>query len=148
MRRRLALTVSLLLFGAVLAPLTWAAGDDSYPLSSYPMFSHGRTSSEASITHVVAVGRMGERMVVPPHEIASSTVMQTLVTIQRSVDAGPASTKRFCRDIAKRLAASNDPRLRDSIAIEIETARIDAIAYLGGNTTPLTRTLHARCKRP
>lgn len=146
--RWIALCVSTLLLGAVLVPLTWDAGVDSFPLSSYPMFSHGRTSSESSITHVVAIGADGTRTLVPPHEVASSAVMQTLVTIQQSVHAGPASARRFCREIAERLTRSNDARLRASVSIEIETARIDSIRYLAGDTEPLSRELHARCKLP
>lgn len=142
------LLVSALVLAAVLAPLTWDVGEDSFPLSSYPMFSHGRTSSEASITHVVAVGLDGSRTIVPPQEVASSAVMQTLVTIQASVHAGPASAKRFCREVAGRLTRSAHPKLRAAASVEIETARIDSIRYLGGDTEPLSRTLHARCKTP
>lgn len=146
--RSIALCVSMLMLGAVLVPLSWDAGVDSFPLSSYPMFSHGRTSSESSITHVVAIGADGTRTVVPPHEVASSAVMQTLVTIEQSVHAGPASARRFCREIAERLTHSNNSQLRASVSVEIETARIDSIRYLAGDTEPLSRALHARCQLP
>lgn len=139
---------SVVMLGAVMSPLVWSAGADSFPVSSYPMFSHGRSSSEASITHVVAIAENGARTIVPPGEVASSAVMQTLITIQESVHAGPASTKRFCRDIARRLADSSRVELRNAVSVEIETARIDAVRYLGGDTAPIERTLHARCKRP
>ncbi len=146
--RWFALAVSTLVLGAVLVPLTWDAGEDSFPISSYPMFSHERTSSESLITHVVAIAADGTRTPVPPHEVASSAVMQTLVTIQQSVHAGPASARRFCREIAQRLTRSEDAELRASVSVEIETARIDSIRYLGGDRTPLSRELHAHCRVP
>lgn len=145
MKRGLSVLFSTVVLGAVLLPLTWPAGEDSFPFSSYPMFSHGRTSSIADITHVVAIDASGQRTIVPPHEVASSAVIQTLVTIQDSVHAGPKAAKRFCREVAARLKHSNDATLRQATHVEIETTRVDSIAYLAGSTTTLGRTLHARC---
>lgn len=146
MPRWLPILFSVLVLGAVLAPLLRHPDDDSYPLSTYPMFSHGRATPETSVTHVVAVGADGARMIVPPAEIVSAEVLLSQVTIARAVDGGPASARRFCQEIADRITHSRDAKLRAADHVEVETTLIDAIRYLGGDETPIDTKTHARCR--
>jgi len=146
MSRGLAVLFSVLVLGAVLAPLLRHPDDDSYPLSTYPMFSHGRASPVTSVTHVVAVDAAGARTMVPPIEIISAEVLLAQVTIARAVNAGPASARRFCMDVADRITRSRDPKLRATDHVEVETTVVDAVRYLAGDQTPIERTVHARCR--
>lgn len=146
MNRWFATLFSVLVLGAVLAPLLRHPDDDSYPLSTYPMFSHGRASPETYVTHVVAVDSAGVRTMVPPVEIVSAEVLLAQVTIARAVAAGPASARRFCQEVADRIQHSRDPKLRAADHVEVETTLIDAIRYLGGDETPIERKTHARCR--
>ena len=50
---------------AVLLPLAGDPRADSFPFSTYPMFS-GRQSSEATIPHAVVIDAGGERSPLPP----------------------------------------------------------------------------------
>lgn len=58
--RALAYVVSLLALGLVLSPLLRHPDEDSFPLSTFPMFSHERPR-RMTLTHAVGVDAQGER---------------------------------------------------------------------------------------
>lgn len=147
MRSVAAVAFSVVVLGAVLSPLHRHPDDDDYPLSTYPMFSHGRDTPETHVTHVVAIDAQGTRTNVPPRVVISGEVLQAQVAIRSAVEAGPHATRRFCNEVAARVGVADDPQLRASTHVEVETTLIDAIAYLGGDETPIARTVHARCRR-
>ena len=121
---------------------------DSYPLSTYPMFSRprGRTNT---VTSALAI--RGEREVkVPPEYVANAETMQAFRTLSTAVMAGGRAAEQLCQAIAGRLPAASDPALASAARVELITESVDAIDYLAGRAKPERRRVHARCavKRP
>ena len=82
--------VSFVLLGATLSPLARHPDDDSFPLSTYPMFSHERPR-ELVMVHALGLDAQGERMPLPPMISAGNReVLQSMATLQQAVSAGRA----------------------------------------------------------
>src|SRR5690606_23790638 len=94
-----AYVTSLVLLGAVAWPMFRSPPADSYPLSSYPMFSRARPPF-ADIEHVVAVSRDGSRRPVPPSRVASGEVLQAKVAIARTLAGGRRAARALCTEVA------------------------------------------------
>lgn len=135
--------VSALLLAAVLAPLAWPPGRDSFPLSPYPMFARPRPRV-ATIPHVVARMADGRALVVPPEHLGTDEVMQAFVTVQRAVARGPAAALRLCRRVAASVAT--DPAFAGLRAVEVRTDAFDVLAYFTTSRRPLRGRTHARCR--
>src|SRR5690349_16788454 len=107
MRRRLATVVSVAAIGVVLAP-AWIERD-SYPLSTYPMFSYRRERVEIVDT-AVGYDVTGARVRLTPTLIAGgSEVIHAAVTVSTAIVRG--DTDVLCAEIAAR-AAARKPALR------------------------------------
>ena len=133
--------VCVLVLAATLWPLTWPRGRDSFPLSSYPMFSRKLPTATFSSQYTVAVDGDGGRHHLPPEMIANEEVLQASVVLRRAVHtrrAGP-----LCREVARRVAASS--RFRQATVVKIVTGRHDAVAYLRGSDRVGDEKVHARC---
>jgi hypothetical protein len=128
---------------AVLSPLLTHA-DDSFPISTYPMFARPRGQP----TLYAAIGRAadGSERRLAPSLIGSAEVLQAKVLITRSVEQGPAATQAFCRGVAARVASSSSAaELRD---VEIVRRRYDPIAYFVNGPAPLEQELVQSCPVP
>jgi DNA-binding transcriptional LysR family regulator len=115
---------------------------DSFPLSDYPMFSHGLASPEFTLSH--ALGVRADESTVPLSPMVSSAnreVLQSMMTIHNAVADGRAIS--FCHEVAARVAESSD--LDDVARVRIVTSRFDSVAYFESGPEPLERTLHAEC---
>lgn len=132
--------VSIAFIAAVAAPMFGPTRSDSFPLSTYPMFS-GRQSPEANIPHAIAVSHDGERSVLPPSAIFNDEVIQAIQTLRQAIAAGTEATLDLCEQIAARAGP-------DAARVEIVTDRYNAIDYFRGDKTPLASTLHAECEVP
>src|SRR5690606_8394838 len=86
MSRPRAYFFGLTIIAAVAYPVTFAPGEDSFPLSSYPMFSYRR--ERPTIYFARAIGADGEERRVPPELVGSSEVMQAAVTVRRAIQGG------------------------------------------------------------
>ena len=139
-----AYVLSSVLLLAMLAPAFRDPADDSFPFSTFPMFSRARKRTEA-VTSALAVSADGTETVVPAAYIANSEPMQAVATLQRTVSAGRKSAGVLCSGIAERLAHSDDPRLAGAKQVLITTRDVDAIAYLAGHTESSGGKVHARC---
>ncbi len=135
------LAVVLIVVGVV--PL--ALDRDSFPLSTYPMFSSRRTTAEpvdtaVGITADGSVARLSPTMIAGTDEIIIATV-----TVGKALADGTAA--ELCSDIAGRISGSNltsgEGRI---VAVEVVTERFDAVQWYDGDRTPLQRTVHARCE--
>ena len=93
--------ISVVLAGAVALPQVGLVQDDSFPVSTYPMFAARRTA-EVTISHAVAVDVDGTRRAVSPGAVANLEVMQAFETVRQAVRQGPAATQRLCERIATR----------------------------------------------
>jgi hypothetical protein len=148
--RTLAYAISALALGAVLYPARFHPSDrkhDSFPLSTYPMFSRNKPRT-ARLTRVVALGPEGDEHAIPPELVAGGEAMQAMRTIRKSVRGGPKQARAFCGAIAGRVAHSALPELAHVRYIVLDTIKVDSVAFLSGRRTPLAREEHVRCVVP
>lgn len=129
-----------LVLALLLWPLNWQEGEDSFPLSPFPMFASGRHEPVLDVHHALRVLPDGTRQPLPPRLTGNGTVMQSAATLQRVVHDQRAA--EFCRALADRLAE----RRIAAEAVEIATSRFDVVRYFLQDPTPLSRQVHARCR--
>ena len=141
MRRVYASIVSVVFVIAVLLPVLGDSRSDSFPLSTYPMFS-GLKDSTASIDHVVGVAGDGSRTVLPPESVANDEVLQARAIIRQAVRQGPDATEKLCRQAALWVYESRWEKIE---TVEVTTDRFDSLAYFDGDKSPTSSVLHARC---
>ena len=130
---------------AVVWPAFLSPRDDNFPLSTYPMFSHGRRSPDAKVAHAVAVAPRGRRRVPPPALVASEEIMQTFVSTQRAVRSGRAP--ELCRRVAARLASAGEEWSAFE-EVQVRTDWYDAVRYFSDSPRPNRSKVHARCPIP
>lgn len=128
---------------AVLLPLAGDPRADSFPLSTYPMFS-GRQSAEATIPHAVVIDAAGERSALPPVAVANDEVIQAFETLRQAVRQGPEATARLCARAADWYAGRHEGPAR----VEIVSDTYDAVAYFDGDRQPVATEVHASCEAP
>ena len=137
--RARAYLVSMAFAAAVALPVLGSTESDSFPLSTYPMFS-GRQSAEADIPHAIAITDGGERRILPPDAVLNDEVIQAFETLRQAIADGPEETQALCERIAARAGRSGD------VSVQIVTDRYDAIRYFEGDEEPLRSTVHASCE--
>lgn len=135
---------SATLIVAVALPLFQGSMGDSYPLSTYPMFSHPR--ERPWLMRARGIDREGRVVVLSPRHIANDEVMQATVTVARAIALGPATSQELCRSIAGRVAASAGGRKIEWI--ELLAEQHDPVAYFthAGPPRPLAVHRYVRCK--
>jgi hypothetical protein len=131
---------------AMLGPPLRRPPVDSYPLSTYPMFSsdRGRLSSVAT---VVGVGADGAVRRLSPHLIGGNDeVMLSVQTVADAVRAGADRSGQLCHQVAERVGGSG---LGDELVeVVVRTEVHDAVDHFAGDRTPLEVEDHARCEVP
>lgn len=128
---------------AVLSPLV-TAQPDSFPISTYPMFSRSRGSPV--IDAVVGVSGNGADRPLPPSLIASGEVLQTKALIARAVQHGRAGMAELCGEVAQRVAATE---LAGTLrAVAIVRRRYDPLRYFLVGPSPLEREQLFECALP
>ena len=138
MRRRVASVVSVVAIVAVLLP-AWIERD-SYPLSTYPMFSY-RRDRVAVVDTAVGYETTGRRVRLTPTIIAGgSEVIHAAVTVSTAMAQG--DTDALCREMAAR-ARSRRPAL---VRIEVVSETHDVITYFEDDWTPVSVVVHASCE--
>lgn len=135
-------TAALLLL--MLAPLLRRPPVDSFPLSTYPMFSWGRHDARTAVERAVGVDSRGGRRPIPPRLVGSEEVLQAKATLAQSIRQGARAARALCRGIASRVAAQDG--YADVVAVEIRTDTFDAVAFFEGQEAPIDSKLHATCK--
>ncbi|WP_437726722.1 hypothetical protein [Sorangium sp. So ce861] len=128
----------------MLAPLFRRPPVDSFPLSTYPMFSWGRHDARTTVERAVGVDSRGERRPIPPRLVGSEEVLQAKATLAHSIRQGARAARALCRGVAARVA--EDDRYADVVKVEIRTDTFDAVAFFDGHETPIDSKLHASCK--
>ena len=141
MRRVQAYIVTVVIVIAVMLPVFGDPRNDSFPFSTYPMFS-GLKDSTASIDHVVGVAGDGSRTVLPPESVANDEVLQARATIRQAVRQGPDAAERLCQQAAVWVYESRWEKIE---TVEVLTDRFDTLAYFNGDKSPMSSVLHARC---
>jgi hypothetical protein len=145
--RLYAAAVSIALLAAVLYPVLRDPEDDSFPLSTYPMFARNRPRV-ARVNAALALGRGGTETALSPLLIGSPETMQAIRILNRSVQAGGKTARALCRAIAARVAKNADPELTGTRQIALVSETIDVLEYAGGVRAPRDRQVHARCGIP
>jgi hypothetical protein len=141
--RALGAVVSIALIAATLYPVTLHPYDDSFPLSTYPMFASPRKTT-IDINYVVGFSQRGDvRWHVPPSVIGSSEVLQAKQIVDRAVGGGPPKMRELCERIARRVRAGRS----DIAYVAIVFGRHDAVDYLVRGVRGTERELH-RCTVP
>jgi hypothetical protein len=133
--------------GLIVAVASPAFGDpprDSYPLSTYPMFSQKRRAPLLYFAEGVTAG--GRPVRLPPDIVANTEVMQAVASVKRAVLGGEEASEQFCAAAAKRVAASADHA--EVVRVELVGAVFDPIAYFVNGAEPAERTVHHRCSVP
>ncbi len=134
-----AYALTLILVGLVASPLAGAFANDSFPISTYPMFATVR-SSETHLSHVMLVSPDGDERVAPPSAIANDDVLQVQETVLQALDEGPLATVALCERVARRVAGSG------VVSVQVVTSTFDAILYYQRDREPISRQVHATCE--
>jgi hypothetical protein len=143
-RRAYAYGVTAAFLLLMLAPLFRRPPVDSFPLSTYPMFSWGRHDARTAVERAVGVDSRGGRRPIPPRLVGSEEVLQAKATLAQSIRQGARAARALCRGIASRVAAQDG--YADVVAVEIRTDTFDAVAFFEGQEAPIDAKLHATCK--
>ena len=117
---------------------------DSYPLSTYPMFSSER--GQPLIHQVVFVDRAGQRVPLPPRLVANGETLQAAASIERAADEGRAALWTLCRKVAEQVRLEDE--FTSARSIEIRSVRYDPIGYFEHGKQPLESKRLERCRVP
>ncbi len=140
-RRIWAYGFSAVVLIAVLLPVFGDPRSDSFPLSTYPMFS-GRQSPNVNIAHVIGFTSAGERVILPPDAVGNDEVVQAFETSRRAAAAGAEESLALCMDAAQWASEHR----RDAVTFALITDSFDAIQYFDGETEPRNTFVHAECR--
>src|SRR5688572_21582308 len=140
MRRAWAYVVSVAVLALVFSPVLRPSQRDSFPLSTYPMFSYDR-GRESALPTAVGVTVEGQLRRLSPELISGGyEPVRAFATVEASIANG--DTPELCREIAARTSRS---RSTDLVAIEVVTEVHDVVAWFEGQEEPSQRIVHARC---
>ncbi|MDA2957704.1 MAG: hypothetical protein O3B66_05690 [Actinomycetota bacterium] len=124
---------------AVIGVVPVALDRDSYPLSTYPMFSSRRTAVEPVHTAVVTAADGAVRRLSPTQISGNDEVIIAAQLVYDAIrrDGGEV----LCADIAVRLSD-----VETGSEVEIVTERYDAIDWYEGRKSPISRVVHTSCR--
>lgn len=139
-----ALVFSAVVIAATIWPALRDPPRDSFPLSTYPMFSSVR--DKPSVHVIVGFTAAGNERRIPPKLIANAEVMQAAQTISKAIRRKQA--KQLCARVAGRVA--EDPEYADLVRLEVQSRRFDPRTYFTSESgrTPLRQRRRASCEVP
>jgi hypothetical protein len=123
-------------------PALWPAQQDSFPLSTYPMFA--RRLESPTIYFVERVDAKGRGRRLTPEQVSGREVMQTFRTIKHAVSAGPQAVDKLCRSIGARLAKRE--RREKFVHLRVVGARFEPVSYFTEEAPPEERSVEGRCR--
>ncbi len=129
--------------GALVAPVV--LDRDSFPLSTYPMYSRARGDAVTFAT-AQAIDENG-RATTLTLEVVGNSDDPLIVAgeLRRAISDGRAAQR--CEQIADRAARWSD-RPAGDLMIEVVSERHDVVAQVEGAASLLDRTVHASCEVP
>lgn len=148
--RAWALCVSLGVIAATAWPLSLDPSDsdsDSFPLSTYPMFSSVRKTAWMHV--VVGYDAAGVEHKIPPPFVANTEVMQASETIRIAIRKRRA--KQLCAHVGERLAdLDDDHALAEVVRVEVQSRRFNPKTYFvePDGAAPLKLRRRATCMVP
>lgn len=139
--RPLALLVSVVFIALTLWPALREPPEDSFPLSTYPMFSTVRKTTWLHV--IVGYDAAGEEHKIPPPLVANFEVMQAAQTIRKAIRRKRA--KQLCEEVAARVAAR--PGFAAVERLEVQSRLLDPRRYFEeGGAVPKQIKRRARCE--
>lgn len=126
---------------AMLAPWLWPPSADSFPLSTYPMFSTDR-GNRSSVATVVGLDAAGEEHRLSPELIGGSDEPMLAVATATRARQGRAAQQRLCEQVAARVAASERDEL-DRVTFQVET--YDPVRHFTGDDGRISADVLATC---
>lgn len=145
MSRLLAYGLGFGLVALSAAPAFRDPEDDSYPLSTYPMFARPRGKPRLSIVEGLNTSGAPVRLS-PELVVVHDEVMQAAATVRRAVAEGPHALERLCSEVASRTASDAD--YQNVQTVRVVTARYDPVLYFSKGPEPEERVEHFRCAVP
>jgi hypothetical protein len=137
MKNRARCAFGVLLVALVAFPALRSPAADSFPLSTYPMFSLARPA-ETTVSSAAGFDAAGNRVTLSPRVVGGTAeVIQAAGTIGQAISSG--STEALCAEVL----AKAPPAV---VAVEIATETYDVVGYFDGDEEPIRRTVHARCE--
>jgi hypothetical protein len=132
--------VSAALTAAVFAPVLRDPPRDSFPLSTYPMFTAPRERVWVHV--VVGLDAQGGELRLGPAALATDEVMQASQTVARAVRRGKKARRALCAEVAARV-----PELAPRIVrVEVRSLQFDSVGYFTRpDEGPLQSKRRARC---
>jgi len=115
---------------------------DSYPLSTYPMFSQRR--GQPWLHRMLALDDSGAPFPLAPKLIANAETLQAAVTVRRAVDGGKGAMKDLCSEVAARV--SRDPELSKVRRLQIQAVQYDPIEYFVSGRVPMAARTLQTCR--
>ena len=100
--RWLGAVVSIVLIALTASPVLRDPNDDSFPLSTYPMFAWKR-STTINMEYIVGFTAKGERWHPPPRAQGSGEPMQTKRILERAAAGGKTGMMTLCQSTAARV---------------------------------------------
>lgn len=114
---------------------------DSYPLSTYPMFSHRR--GQPWLHRMVALDRNRNQTPLPPRLVANAETLQAAASIRRAVVDGKDAMRTLCHEVAARVAT--DPDFTEASSLQIQAVRYDPVDYFVRGKFPIASETLMRC---
>lgn len=122
--------------GILTLPVLGIPSEDSFPLSSYPMFSQER-SRIVEVAHAIGAWSDGTETVLGPRWLGTNEVLTARAVIANAI--GEAEERELCEEILRR---SHDRAL---IAVSIRIDRFDSVGYFRGDRRPREGREVTRC---
>lgn len=140
-QRWLGATVLLSSSWAMLWPAFGDLSDDSFPLSTYPMFSSER--GKPVMHKLVGFDSDGTSYRIEPELLGTSEVLQAKQLIDRVARKKKRARARFCAEVLGRARESSDhPNIE---RIEMLRVRFDPLTYFVDGPEPIESKRLARC---
>jgi len=139
--RLLAYGFGLGLVALTASPVLRSPDEDSYPLSTYPMFARER--GQPWLEFLEGVDARGKTVHLGPEFLGSDEVMQAAATVRAAVASGPEGLGALCPRVAERVA--DEPALRDVVAVRIVGARFDPLRYFVEGPAPEGKVVYMEC---
>lgn len=141
MGRRARILITAGVVAALLAPV--ALDRDSFPLSTYPMYSRARGQAVVFAT-AQAVDENGNTTTLTLEVIGDSDDPLIVAGELRDAIRDDRADER-CEEIARRAAAWSG-LAEERATIEVVTERHDVVVQVEGGDSLLERTVHASCE--
>jgi hypothetical protein len=141
MRQRWRAWTAVALVIVVIGIVPVALDRDSFPLSTFPMFS-AHIDRTQSIDTAVGLRADGTVVRLTPAQISGTTIVNQAASVVSAAIAGNRSDD-LCAAVAARLGTSTE-----ATAVEVVTERYDAVDWFDGSRTPVDRVVHAHCAVP